>query len=92
MLLHRLTVLSDLDSTHFNIIINKIFFSLIEACEGVKLYLLIGSLITKAMKLFHSFHLLTTLWTIRDVEDSSEAKSTCTTNYITNIVLLTDIM
>lgn len=58
----------------------------------MELYLLICSLITETMKLFHGFHFLTTLRAVRDIEDSGKPKSTGTTYYIANIIFLAYIV
>lgn len=90
--MNRLAILPYLYSTNFNIILYEVFFSFGKARESMKLYLLKGSLISKAMKLFHGLHFLASLRSIRDIENCYKSKSTGTSYNISNVILFTDIM
>ena len=77
VLLNRPAFFSNLYSTNFNIILDKIFFGIFQALKWLELDLSKSSLIAKHLKLFKNFHFLTALRSIGYVENFVNSKCTC---------------
>lgn len=92
MLVHRFAILPDLHPTDPYPIGNKIFPSFLQTSKSLKLDLLKSPLIPKTIELLEYFHLLTSFRSIRDIENLTKTKSTCTTDYISYIILFAYIV
>lgn len=79
-------------STNFNVVLVQVFFCLLKISEAVKIDLFVCSMVAKDVELFHGFHLFAILRFIRNINNLFKAKSTCTTNYVSDIIFLSDVM
>jgi len=92
LLMNGNTTLSNLNTTHSDVILVQVFFCLLEVLKSIELYLLVRAVIAEDMKLLHGFHFLAVLWLVGYVDNLLQTKSTCASYYWTDIVFLSDIV
>lgn len=82
MLVNGSATLSNFNSTNSNIVGNKVFFGFFKTAEGLKLDLLVCSLISEHLEFLKYLHLLATLRSVADIEHFRKSKSTCAPDYV----------
>lgn len=92
LLLNRDTSLSNLDTTNTNIVLVQILFCLFKVSETIKVDLLVCTMISKDVKLFHSFHFFAVIRLICDVYDLLKTESTSTTYDVSDVIFLSNIV
>jgi hypothetical protein len=92
LLMNWNTVLSNLNPTDFNIILIEILFCLFRTSKPIKIDMLIRSMITKKIELFHGFHFLTLFRFIRNINNLFQTKCACTSDYVSDIIFLGYVM
>jgi len=86
------TAFTNLYSTNFNVIFVEVLLCLFRRFETIKLYLLVCSMISKYMELFHCFHFFAVFRFICDINYLFQTKSTCTSYDTSDVILFTNIM
>ncbi len=92
MFLNRHTTLSNLYSANSDIVSVQILFCFFKISKTIEIYLLESSMVAKNMKLFHGFHLFAIIRFVGHINYLFETKGACTSNYVSDVVFLADIV
>lgn len=92
MCMDGFAILSDFYSAYFYLILNEVFLCFFKAGKRDVLDVLICTLITEHIELFHDLHFLTAFRSIRYIENFRKSESACASQNVSNIIFLTDIV